>query len=400
MLGAPARACEPRRGPRVALHARLARAARAGRGAVAAARSPGRAVVRLRPAARSSAMAAPCRRHDRTGLTRGECQRASTWDGASAPASARHHRSPAVGARRWRVGRVSRRRRVVPPPARGREAARARARACRAVVARRRVHVAGRRTAPGSRRGHRGDGCGRRSQRLSRVARRGGGEHRACSPRRRSASAGTTSSRACPNAASAAWRSRQRCRRWASSSGCRRHPSDRAMSPSGWGTPRSSRHGSDAFSRSSVSAPASCGGCTHERRASSAGEPHLDNTWATVERRVGEGDAARVTGPDLQPLADGVFYEGGAAEDANRPPHRRYLRVDTAAGTGYQALLAIADMPREFFFPDGGRRVVPPSRRPGVRRRLVRTSHGRAERGRAGPSAPAGPPARQPVRGA
>lgn len=84
-----------------------------------------------------------------------------------------------------------------------------------------------------------------------------------------------------------------------------------------------------------------------------AGEPPLDRAWAATERHVGTGGAARLARPSLQPLAEGVFHEGGSNADAERPAHRRYLRVDTAHGTGYQAFLTIADMPREFFFPGG-----------------------------------------------
>ncbi|MGI8873361.1 MAG: ATP-binding protein [Egibacteraceae bacterium] len=82
-------------------------------------------------------------------------------------------------------------------------------------------------------------------------------------------------------------------------------------------------------------------------------EPYLDEDWGSRERVIGDGDAARVAGPALQALGDAVFYEGGSHDDVDRPAHRRYLRVDTLAGTGYQTLLAVADMPREFTFPGG-----------------------------------------------
>ncbi len=61
-----------------------------------------------------------------------------------------------------------------------------------------------------------------------------------------------------------------------------------------------------------------------------------------------------VRGPRLTALADAVVKEGGLASDAHRPAHRRYLRVQTEAGVAYQALLALADLPHRFTFPDGG----------------------------------------------
>lgn len=82
-------------------------------------------------------------------------------------------------------------------------------------------------------------------------------------------------------------------------------------------------------------------------------EPYLDSSWDT-ERRIGDGDSARVTGPSLHTLADAVFFEGGARDDVDRPRHRRYLRIDTAAMSSYQTFLAVADMPREWLFPGGG----------------------------------------------
>lgn len=83
-------------------------------------------------------------------------------------------------------------------------------------------------------------------------------------------------------------------------------------------------------------------------------EPYLDASWQDTGPRPDTDSAAAIAGPALRALAEGVFWEGGAADDPQRPPHRRYLRVDTATGTGYQAMLAVADMPREFFFPDAG----------------------------------------------
>lgn len=56
----------------------------------------------------------------------------------------------------------------------------------------------------------------------------------------------------------------------------------------------------------------------------------------------------------LVALADAAFSEGGRPDDAGRPVHRRYLRVESEAGTAYQALIALSDMPHRFGFPDGG----------------------------------------------
>lgn len=84
------------------------------------------------------------------------------------------------------------------------------------------------------------------------------------------------------------------------------------------------------------------------------GEPFLDPSWDTS---VSPEDAAPdrpVASPALQHLADAVVYEGGARDDVDRPRHRRYLRIDTAAGTGYQTFMVVADMPRLFTFPGGG----------------------------------------------
>ena len=58
--------------------------------------------------------------------------------------------------------------------------------------------------------------------------------------------------------------------------------------------------------------------------------------------------------PRLTALADAIFKEGGLATDPDRPAHRRYLRVDSEDGVAYQALLALADMPQRYVFPDGG----------------------------------------------
>ena len=52
-------------------------------------------------------------------------------------------------------------------------------------------------------------------------------------------------------------------------------------------------------------------------------------------------------------LGAGVFTEGGDKTD-DRPGHgRRYLKVQTEAGVGWQTFLAVAEMPHQFSFPAG-----------------------------------------------
>ena len=55
----------------------------------------------------------------------------------------------------------------------------------------------------------------------------------------------------------------------------------------------------------------------------------------------------------LRGLEEATFFEGGDKTDADRPRHRRYLRVETEAGVSFQSFLAVADMPHRFVFPDG-----------------------------------------------
>ena len=82
-------------------------------------------------------------------------------------------------------------------------------------------------------------------------------------------------------------------------------------------------------------------------------DPQLDETWEPNTRLIGEGVNTYLVGPSLVTLGDGIFKEGGFASDTDRPLHRRYLRVETERGVGYQALLAISDMPHVFRYPDG-----------------------------------------------
>ncbi|MGH9149635.1 MAG: VirB4 family type IV secretion system protein, partial [Acidimicrobiales bacterium] len=67
------------------------------------------------------------------------------------------------------------------------------------------------------------------------------------------------------------------------------------------------------------------------------------------------GPADQLSRPALAGLGGAVFKEGGDRHDPGRPrSHRRYLRVETEAGTAYQSFLVVADMPHRFAFPGGG----------------------------------------------
>ncbi|HEX9766468.1 MAG TPA: ATP-binding protein [Nitriliruptorales bacterium] len=68
---------------------------------------------------------------------------------------------------------------------------------------------------------------------------------------------------------------------------------------------------------------------------------------AEASRRSPAGTAGTVR------LADAVFKEGGLPDDPGRPTHRRYLRVETAAGVSFQTFLVVADLPRTWAFPGG-----------------------------------------------
>jgi hypothetical protein len=78
-------------------------------------------------------------------------------------------------------------------------------------------------------------------------------------------------------------------------------------------------------------------------------DPALDDTWEPPRR----GDDRAAAGV-LAHLSDARVKEGGYGEDPDRPRFRRYARIDTAAGTAYQTVLAVAAMPHEFVFPGGG----------------------------------------------
>ncbi len=90
-------------------------------------------------------------------------------------------------------------------------------------------------------------------------------------------------------------------------------------------------------------------------------EPPFDERWeppvppGSVDDRgdVAAVEAVRSRGV-LAHLTDAVVTEGGTAEDEDRPRHRRYVRIDGDAGTTYQTVVAMADMPHHFRFPGGG----------------------------------------------
>ncbi len=88
-----------------------------------------------------------------------------------------------------------------------------------------------------------------------------------------------------------------------------------------------------------------------------AGEPPFDHLWeppdsSALRGRAGTADE-RPRGV-LAHLTDAVVKEGGYREDDDRPRHRRYVRIDGPGGTSYQTVLAMADMPHYFSFPNGG----------------------------------------------
>jgi AAA domain-containing protein len=98
-----------------------------------------------------------------------------------------------------------------------------------------------------------------------------------------------------------------------------------------------------------------------------ADEPSFDARWEPrapedAERTGGDRDRDRGRGPAtgrrprgvLAHLTDVLVWEGGTADDEDRPRHRRYVRIDDGAASSYQTALALADMPHYFEFPGGG----------------------------------------------
>ena len=91
------------------------------------------------------------------------------------------------------------------------------------------------------------------------------------------------------------------------------------------------------------------------RRA--AGEPSFDRLWeppSADDGAPGGGGYADRPRAVLAQLTDAVIKEGGYKDDADRPRHRRYVRIDGPGGTSYQTVLAVADMPHLFAYPNGG----------------------------------------------
>jgi hypothetical protein len=91
------------------------------------------------------------------------------------------------------------------------------------------------------------------------------------------------------------------------------------------------------------------------RRAT--GERAFDRLWEPPGSAGAEpGGPEPVVRPRavLAQLTDAVIKEGGYKDDADRPRHRRYVRIDGPGGTSYQTVLAVADMPHLFAYPNGG----------------------------------------------
>lgn len=80
-------------------------------------------------------------------------------------------------------------------------------------------------------------------------------------------------------------------------------------------------------------------------------EPPFDDTWEPQIRGADGGDANATV---LAHLTDAIVREGGERGDPDRPTHRRYVRVDSCAGTTFQTALVLADMPHTWTFPGGG----------------------------------------------
>ena len=57
------------------------------------------------------------------------------------------------------------------------------------------------------------------------------------------------------------------------------------------------------------------------------------------------------TSATAAPLVNAAFVEGGIRSDADRPRHRRFLRVETESGVSYQSFLCASKMPLKWAFP-------------------------------------------------
>jgi len=76
-------------------------------------------------------------------------------------------------------------------------------------------------------------------------------------------------------------------------------------------------------------------------------QPRLDAAW-DVEH------GGSVAGTSVQTIMDARFFEGGQKHTKGRPRHRRFLTIDSEAGTSHQALMAVSDMPHSWVYPGGG----------------------------------------------
>ncbi len=65
------------------------------------------------------------------------------------------------------------------------------------------------------------------------------------------------------------------------------------------------------------------------------------------------GGRVRLGPAALVGLGEAVFAEGGERTDVRPGRGRRYVKVTTEAGVGYQSFLAVAEMPHRFSFPAG-----------------------------------------------
>ena len=85
-----------------------------------------------------------------------------------------------------------------------------------------------------------------------------------------------------------------------------------------------------------------------------AGEPAFDDGSGSRRRHRATPADGPIPAWVLAQLTDAVVKEGGYKGDPDRPRHRRYVRIDGPGGTSYQTVLAMADMPHFFAYPDGG----------------------------------------------
>jgi hypothetical protein len=93
-------------------------------------------------------------------------------------------------------------------------------------------------------------------------------------------------------------------------------------------------------------------------------EPPYDERWEPPAPDPGVGGIEGIGGTGapaggrpptavLAHLTDALVREGGASDDADRPRHRRYVRIENPGGTSFQTVMAMSDMPHFFAFPGG-----------------------------------------------